>query len=141
MTKHQRMLLSGASHSLWCGVVIGLLATDKFSGVVPIISAPVLRGLAIASFFSVLLWMRVSYREDIPWIYIWGAMLLPPLVTLLLCHVGWLGYSFIFWQWDYDFSLFIREAVLPVIFLIWGVCSFLLVPFKFVFIASSGGVE
>jgi len=91
MTKHQRMLLSGASHCLWCGVVLGLLAADMYPGVVPSFSTPVLRGLGVASLFSVLQWMMVSYRVDISWTYIWGAMLLPPLFTLLLCHVGWLG--------------------------------------------------
>lgn len=75
--------------------------------------------------------MVASYREHISWTYIWGAMLLPPLDTLLLCHVGWLGYSFIFWKWDYDFSLFIRVAVLPVVFLVWGACSFLIAPLIF----------
>ncbi|EAO7713844.1 hypothetical protein NU118_003349 [Salmonella enterica] len=141
MTKHQRMLLTGASHCLWCGVVLGLLAADMYPGAVPAFSGVVLRGLAVASFISVLLWIMVSYREDISWTYIWTAMLLPPLTTLLLCHVVWLGYSFNFWQWDYDFSLFIREAVLPVVFFIWGASSFLIVPFIFLFILSPGGVE
>ena len=141
MTKHQRMLLSGASHCLWCGVVLGLLAADMYPCVVPAFSAPVLRGLAVASLFSVLLWMTVSFLGGISWTYIWGEMLLPPLATLLLCHVGWLGYSFIFWKWDYDFSLFIREAVFPVVFLVWGACSFLIVPLIFLFILSPGGVE
>lgn len=113
MTKHQRVLLSGTSHCLWCGVVLGLLAADMYPGVVPAFS----------------------------WTYIWGAMFLPPLAALLLCHVGWLGYSFIFWKWDYDFALFIREAVLPVVFLVWGACNFLIVPFIFLFILSPGGVE
>ncbi|HCI9483996.1 hypothetical protein [Raoultella ornithinolytica] len=135
MTKYQRMLLSGASHCLWCCVVLGLLAADKYTGVVPTFSAPVLRGLAVASFISVLLWMMVSYWEDISWTYIWGAMLLPPLAVLLLCNVGWLGYSFFYWKWDYDFSLFIREAVMPVIFFMWWGCSFLVVPFIFSFIS------
>ncbi|ENS3353401.1 hypothetical protein ACEZ7N_000590 [Salmonella enterica] len=141
MTKHQRMLLSGASHCLWCGVVLGLLTADMYPGVVPAFSGAILRGLAVASFISVLLWMMVSYLEDISWTYIWAAMLLPPLTTLLLCHMVWLGYSFIFWQWNYDFSLFIREAVLPVVFFIWGACSFLIVPLIFLFILSHGGVE
>ncbi|HAT1685121.1 TPA: hypothetical protein I8Y21_005954 [Klebsiella oxytoca] len=136
MTKYQRMLLSGASHCLWCSVVLGLLVT-----VVPTFPAPALRGLAVASLFSVLLWMKVNYREEISWTYIWGAMLLPPLAVLLLCHVGWLGYSFIFWKWDYDFSLFIREAVLPVFFIVWGGCSFVIVPVIFFCNWSSGGVE
>lgn len=35
MTKHQRMLLSGASHCLWCSMVLGLLAACSF--IVPII--------------------------------------------------------------------------------------------------------
>ncbi|MEH6180629.1 hypothetical protein PVV56_28280, partial [Salmonella enterica subsp. enterica serovar Typhimurium] len=100
-----------------------------------------LRGLAVGSFISVLLWKMVSYLEDISWTLIWGAMFLPPLAALLLCHVGWLGYSFIFWKWDYDFALFIREAVLPVVFLVWGACNFLIVPFIFLFILSPGGVE
>jgi len=121
------MLLSGASHCLWCGVVLGLLATDIYSSV----SWSFFRGLAVASFISVLLWMMVSYLEDISWMYTWGAMFLPPLAALLLCHVGWLGYSFIFWKWDYDFALFIREAVLPVVFLVWGTCNFLIVPLSF----------
>lgn len=111
------------------------------SGVVPAFSGAVLRGLAVASFISVLLRMMVSYLEDISWTYIWGAMFLPPLAALLLCHVGWLGYSFIFWKWDYDFALFIREAVLPVVFLVRGACNFLIVPFIFLFILSPGGVE
>ncbi|WEF07500.1 hypothetical protein M8333_03815 [Klebsiella michiganensis] len=136
MTKHQRMLLSGASHCLWCGVVLGLLAADIYSSV-SWVSWSFFRGLVVASLFAVLLWMMVSYREDISWTYIWGAMLLPPLVTLLLCHVGWLGYSFIFWKWDYDFSLFIREAVLPVVFFVWGACSFFIVPSLF-FIGLEG---
>ncbi|HFG6255481.1 TPA: hypothetical protein ACGHOQ_001057 [Salmonella enterica subsp. diarizonae serovar 61:l,v:z35] len=140
MTKHQRMLLSGASHCLWCGVVLGLLAADMYPGVIPAFSGAVLRGLAVASFISVLLWMVVSYLEDISWTYIWGAMFLPPLAALLLCHVVWLGYSFIFWSWDYDFSLFIREAVLPVVFIVWGACSFLIVPLTFI-CRNSGGVE
>lgn len=141
MTKHQRVLLSGPSHCLWCGVVLGLLAADMYPGDVPAFSGAVLRGLAVASFISVLLWMMVSYLEGISWTYIWGAMFLPPLAALLLCHVGWLGYSFIFWKWDYDFALFIREAVLPVVFLVWGACNFLIVPFIFLFILSPGGVE
>ncbi|WP_142890590.1 hypothetical protein, partial [Klebsiella pneumoniae] len=99
MTKHQRVLLSGTSHCLWCGVVFGLLAADMYPGVVPAFSGTILRGLAVASFISVLLWMMVSYLEDISWTYIWGAMFLPPLAALLLCYVGWLGYSFIFWKW------------------------------------------
>lgn len=134
MTKYQRMLLSGASHCLWCGVILGLLAADMYPGVVPTFSAPVLRGLAVASLFSVLLLMMVSYWEDIHWANVWWGMLLPPLVTLILCHVGWLGYSFISWTWDYDFSLFIREAVLPVVFFLWGAFSFYIVPFVFFFI-------
>lgn len=111
MTKHQRMLLPGASHCLWCGVVLGLLAADIYSN----ISWSFFRGLVVASVFSVLLLMVASYREHISWTYIWGAMLLPPLAALLLCHVCWLVYNFIFWIWDYDFALFIREAVLPVV--------------------------
>lgn len=72
MTKHQRVLLSGPSHCLWCGVVLGLLAADMYPGDVPAFSGAVLRGLAVASFISVLLWMMVSYLEDISWTYIWG---------------------------------------------------------------------
>ncbi|EAS0547550.1 hypothetical protein EX404_22590 [Salmonella enterica] len=130
MTKHQGMLLSGASHCLWCGVVLGLLAADIYSNT----SWSFFRGLVVASVFSVLLLMVASYREHISWTYVWGAMLLPPLAVLFFCHVGWLGYSFIFWTWDYDFSFFIREAVLPVVFFLWGACSFGLVPFIFFFI-------
>lgn len=138
MTKHQRMLLSGTSHCLWCGAVLGLLAANIYSSV----SWSFFRGLVVASLFSVLLWMIVNYWKDISWSYIWGAMLLPPLAALLLCHACWLGYSFIFWSWDYDFSLLIQEAVLPVVFLVWGACSFLIVPLIFFFICrNSGGVE
>ncbi len=72
MTKHQRVLLSGPSHCLWCGVVLGLLAADMYPGDVPAFSGAVLRGLAVASFISVLLWMMVSYTEDISRTYIWG---------------------------------------------------------------------
>ncbi len=66
MTKHQRVLLSGPSHCLWCGVVLGLLAADMYPGDVPAFSGAVLRGLAVASFISVLLWMMVSYRRTFP---------------------------------------------------------------------------
>lgn len=31
MTKHQRVLLSGPSHCLWCGVVLGLLAAEQLN--------------------------------------------------------------------------------------------------------------
>ncbi len=53
MTKHQRVLLSGPSHCLWCGVVLGLLAADMYPGDVPAFSGAVYGGwLLPASFLS-----------------------------------------------------------------------------------------
>lgn len=137
---YQNALKAGALHCLWSGVILGGLAMDAYSGAT--ISTPwreisvswtIIRGLGVATFFSVIVGMLAAEDTDDFGLKMMGAMiLLPLLVILVVFHVTWLIYSLVVWQWHYDLHFFLRSFVWPVACLVWGLWSLVWVPLHFV---------
>ncbi|MEC5504971.1 hypothetical protein P9911_003790 [Klebsiella oxytoca] len=133
---YQNALKAGALHCLWSGMILGALVADVHSRTLVwswgiSVSWSIIRGLGIATLFSVMLGMLAAYRDED--IFGWKAMgvmiVLPLFAVLVLSHAGWLIYSLVLWQWHYDdLRDFLSYFVRFVVWLEWGTWSFVFIP-------------
>lgn len=132
---YQNALKAGVLHCLWSGMILGALVADVHSRTLVwswgiSVSWSIIRGLGIATLFSVMLGMLAAYRdEDIGWKAMRGMIVLPLFAVLVLSHAGWLIYSLVLWQWHYDdLCELLYYLVKLVSWLAWGAWSFIVIP-------------